>query len=110
MIICTSPQHSHILGPRLSHQRNMYGTFPGMVRLSPLHCKKRLPIFPRPGWMSPNKLSLAGKSLVSDIMAGDGKIANHLLQCIFYSYFKKIGGQCHSFWVFVSYIGTQYGG
>jgi hypothetical protein len=48
--------------------------------------------------MSPTKLSLAGnnlvfparESLVSDITAGDGKIANHLLQCIFCPYFLKI--------------------
>ncbi len=53
-----------------------------------LHCKNRLAIFPSPGGMSPNKLSLAGNkksflaktSLVSDIPAGDGKIAN-----LFYS-------------------------
>jgi hypothetical protein len=49
-----------------------------------LHCKKRLSIFPSPAWMSLNKLSLAENNLlfpaseilVSDIPAGDGKIAN----------------------------------
>ncbi len=56
-----------------------------------VHCKKRLAIFPSSaGIMSLTKLSLAGNnlttviparvSLVSDILAGDGKIAN-----LFYS-------------------------
>ncbi len=53
-----------------------------------LHCKKILAIFPSPVGMSLNKISLAGnnfftsrESLVSDIPAGDEKIANLLLKC-----------------------------
>ncbi len=57
-----------------------------------VHCKKRLAIFPSPAGMSLTKLSMVGnnrpgsklfpaiESLVSDIPAGDGKIAN-----LFYS-------------------------
>jgi hypothetical protein len=49
-----------------------------------LHCKKWLSIFPPPAGMSLNKLSLAGNNLINstreslliDIPAGDGKIAN----------------------------------
>jgi hypothetical protein len=37
----------------------------------PLHCKKRLPVFPSPAGMSPTKLSLTGNN---DVPAGDGKI------------------------------------
>jgi hypothetical protein len=57
----------------------------------PVHCKKISAIFPSPAWMSLTKLSLAGKksiipgaveSLVSDIPAGEGKIANLFLQCV----------------------------
>ncbi len=52
--------------------------------------KKRLPIFPSPAGMSQTKLSLAGNnyiiprqgefSVISDIPAGDGKIANLFVQ------------------------------
>jgi hypothetical protein len=53
-----------------------------------IHCKKRLTIFPSPFGMSLTKLSLEGnkelfqarESLVNDIPAGDGKLAN-----LFYS-------------------------
>jgi hypothetical protein len=52
-----------------------------------MHCKKILAI-PSPVGMSLNKISLAGnnlfpsrESLVSDIPAGDEKIANLFLQC-----------------------------
>ncbi len=44
------------------------------------HCKKRLTIFPFPAGMSLTKLYLDG-SLVCDIPAGDGKMANLFLQC-----------------------------
>jgi hypothetical protein len=37
----------------------------------PLHCKKRLAVFPSPAGMSLTKLSLAGNN---DVPAGDGKI------------------------------------
>ena len=59
-----------------------------------VHCKKMLMIFPSPAGMSLTKLSLGGNydviyklfpsrdSLVSDIPAGDGKMANLFLQCI----------------------------
>ena len=55
---------------------------------SPVHCKKRLASFPSPAGMSLTKLSLAGnndviyklflprESLVSDVPAEDGNIAN----------------------------------
>ncbi len=58
-----------------------------------IHCKKMLMIFPSPAGMSLTKLSLGGncdviyklfpsrESLVSDIPAGDGKMANLFLQC-----------------------------
>jgi hypothetical protein len=51
-----------------------------------LNCKKRLGIFPFPAGMSPTKLSQiklfpARESLVSDILAGDGKMNNLFLQC-----------------------------
>jgi hypothetical protein len=55
-----------------------------------LHCKKELAVFPSPAGMSLIKLSLGGnnfsffpprESLVSDIPAGDGKMANSFLQC-----------------------------
>ncbi len=49
-----------------------------------LHCKKRLTISPSPAGMSLTNLSLAGPNLillclVSDILAGDGKIVNLFL-------------------------------
>jgi hypothetical protein len=51
-----------------------------------LHCKKRLAISrPRSGSHksnSPWQLFPAKESWVSDILAGDGKIANILIQCI----------------------------
>jgi hypothetical protein len=59
-----------------------------------MHCKKGLAVFPSPAGMSLTKLSLGGKnlyktslfppreSLVSDIPAGDGKMANLFLQCV----------------------------
>jgi hypothetical protein len=53
--------------------------------------KKRLAIFPSPVGMSLTKLTLAGnlfhtrESLVVDIPAGDGKIANLFLQCTFFN-------------------------
>jgi hypothetical protein len=49
----------------------------------PVHCKKKLTIFPSPAGMSLTKLSLAGtrECLVSDIPAGDGKITNLFVQC-----------------------------
>jgi hypothetical protein len=43
--------------------------------------EKRLAIFPSPARMSLTKLSLAGKSLVSDNPAGDRKIDNLFLKC-----------------------------
>jgi hypothetical protein len=55
-----------------------------------MRCKKRLAILPNPAGMSLTKLSLAGnnliipgqrESLVSDIPAGDWKIANIFLPC-----------------------------
>ncbi len=60
----------------------------------PLHCKKELAVFPSPAGMSLIKLFLGGNnlvfsrpervwSLVSDIPAGDGKMANSFLQCSF---------------------------
>jgi hypothetical protein len=54
------------------------------------HCKKRLASFPSPGGMSLTKLSVVGnnliipnqrESLVSEIPAGDRKLANLFLQC-----------------------------
>ncbi len=52
------------------------------------HCKKSLAIFSSPAGMSPIKLSMArnnysplGEISVSDIPAGDGKIAKNFLQC-----------------------------
>ncbi len=47
-----------------------------------IHCEKRLAIFPSPAELSLTKLSLTrpGRVLVSDIPAGNGKIAN-----LFYS-------------------------
>jgi hypothetical protein len=73
------------------------------VESGAVHCKKRLAIFPSPAWKSLTKLSMAGNnlpsryvtnqtlpgrelfparvSLVSDIPAGDGKIANLFPQC-----------------------------
>ncbi len=54
------------------------------------HCNKELAVFPSPAGMSLIKLFLGGnnlvffpprESLVSDIPAGDGKIANSFLQC-----------------------------
>jgi hypothetical protein len=61
------------------------------VPARPLHFKKRLAIFPSLAGMSLIKLSLAGnnklfpaiESLVSDIPASDGKIANLFLQCMY---------------------------
>jgi hypothetical protein len=56
-----------------------------------IHCKKELAVFPSPAGMSLIKLFLGGnnlvfspprESLVSDIPAGDGKMANSFLQCI----------------------------
>jgi hypothetical protein len=61
----------------------------------PLHCWKRLAIFPFPAGMSLTKLSLAvnnliipgqGELLVSDIPAGEGKTANLFLQCTLRNY------------------------
>ncbi len=57
-----------------------------------VHCKKELAIFPSPAGMSLTKLSgrektklfPPRKSLISDIPAGDGKMANSFLQCIIY--------------------------
>ncbi len=54
-----------------------------------IHCKKELAVFPSPAGMSLIKLFLGGnnlvfsrpESLVSDILAGDGKMANSFLQC-----------------------------
>ncbi len=53
-----------------------------------VHCKKRLAVFPPPGCHLPNspwpgriKLFPARESLVCDITAGDGKLANLFLQC-----------------------------
>ncbi len=48
------------------------------------HRKKRLAAFPSPAEMSFTKLSLGGESLVSDIHAVDGNVANLFLQCEFY--------------------------
>jgi hypothetical protein len=55
-----------------------------------IHCKKRLACFPSLSGMSLTNLSLVGnnlilpawESVVSDIPAGDGKLANLFLQCI----------------------------
>jgi hypothetical protein len=59
------------------------------------HTVKRLAIYPSPAGTPLTKLSLAGNnliipgqrpgSLVSDIPAGDGKIANLFLQCKYHS-------------------------
>ncbi len=50
-----------------------------------LHCKKRLANFQSPAGMSLTKLSVAGNNLPGRVLlvttAGDGKIANLLLQC-----------------------------
>jgi hypothetical protein len=67
----------------------------------PVHCKKKLAIFPPPAGMSLTKLFLGGnnfpprKSLVSDIPSGDGKTANPFLQCIGNTY---IGRHPHFFY------------
>ncbi len=50
----------------------------------PLHCKKRLAVFPFPAGMSPTKLSLAGR-LVGDIPAGNEKTAK-----LFYSVLSRV--------------------
>jgi hypothetical protein len=54
-----------------------------------VHCKKWLSIFPSPAGMSLTKLFLAGfparESLVSDILAGEGKMDN-----LFYSVVKTV--------------------
>jgi hypothetical protein len=55
-----------------------------------MHCKKRLTILPSPAGMSHTNFSLAGiaklfpprESLVTVILAGDGKIAKLFLQCL----------------------------
>jgi hypothetical protein len=46
-----------------------------------MHCKKRLAISPSQAGMSLTKLFTDRESLVSDIPAGDRKIANLFLQC-----------------------------
>ncbi len=62
-------------------------------RVRPVHCRKRLPIFPSPAGMSLAKLSLVGKNLINPGQGGfgywhpgwgggDGKIANLFSQCI----------------------------
>ncbi len=55
-----------------------------LLYTQPLSCKKSFAIFPSPAEMSLTKLSLAGflvrQSLVSDISAGDGKMAKLFLQ------------------------------
>ncbi len=57
-----------------------------------IHCKKRFVIFPSPAGVSLTKLSVAGNDLVipgqgefGDIPAGDGKMTNLFLQCIYTS-------------------------
>ncbi len=63
------------------------------------YCKKRFVVFPSPAGISLTKLSLACNNLiipgrvefVSDIQAGDGKIANHFLQCIECKYHGATG-------------------
>jgi hypothetical protein len=77
--------------PRIKINFNRRGDLIGFPKIGKvLHCKKRLTIFPPLAGMSITKLSLAGnnlifpalrESLVSDISAGDGKIAIHFLQC-----------------------------
>jgi hypothetical protein len=53
-----------------------------------MHCKKRLSIFPSPADVTNQtlrggeKFNLDRESLVSDIPAGDRKIANLFLQCV----------------------------
>jgi len=83
--------HGHFQQPHVSDkiQKIHYG-----CRCCTLHCKKRLAIFPSPAGMSLTTLSLAvnnlymtslfllRESVVSDIPAGDGKLANLFLQCI----------------------------
>ncbi len=49
-----------------------------------LYCNNRLVVFPSPAGMSLTRKIYkfpARESLVSDILAGDGKTANHFLQC-----------------------------
>jgi hypothetical protein len=69
-----------------------------------IHCKKRLAISrPQPGPLTKLsqgtiKLFPARESLVSDIPAGDGKMANHFLQCIpFTKIFRAIKEAKESF-------------
>jgi hypothetical protein len=66
-----------------------------------MHCKKELAVFPSPAGMSLIKLFLGGNNLfffppresfVSDIPAGDGKMANSFLQCVLYCD-KKVSGK-----------------
>jgi hypothetical protein len=54
-----------------------------LARVAPsIHCKKRLAVFPSLARMS-FSLIPARESLVSDILAGDGKTTNLFLQCKF---------------------------
>ncbi len=65
-----------------------------------LHCKKWVALFPYPAEISPAKLSLMGnnvrESFVSDLTAGDGKIAKPFLHCQIVGY-GLLKGMSHAF-------------
>ncbi len=91
-------------------QKNIFGSeMKGKAaKVVALHCKKRLLIFrlqrgchfPSSPWPGIINLFPASGSLVSDIPSGDGKTANHFLQCgyCFTSiYFMKPDGSDRQF-------------
>jgi hypothetical protein len=73
-----------------------------------VHCKKRITIFPSPAGMSPwqgiIKLFLAREGLVSDIPAGDGKIANLFFTVYSISMIRKDGG---ILWTWLTFDGKS---
>ncbi len=75
-------------------------SFHGRLYHTLVQCKKRLAVFPpQPGCHLPNspwpeifKLFRARESLVSDILAGDGKTTKLFLQCVDHSWVVLLVG------------------